>query len=132
MGEPPSRKPRPSLPSLSTARHTGLSRRRDASSGPGWYRSRCQNSGLIHQGGRSMVEHRLATKLDRILQGQVPLLRFFSESPWSTRDPADPDNADFVAGNPQEMVMPEFVRSEERRVGKEVCIGVAGVELYSR
>ena len=56
-----------------------------------------------------MVEHRLATKLDRILQGQVPLLRFFSESPWSTRDPADPDNADFVAGNPQEMVMPEFV-----------------------
>ncbi len=56
-----------------------------------------------------MVEHRLATKLDRILQGQVPLLRFFSESPWSTRDPADPDNADFVAGNPQEMVMPEIV-----------------------
>ena len=56
-----------------------------------------------------MVEHRLATKLDRILQGQVPLLRFFSESPWSSRDPADPDNADFVAGNPQEMVMPEFV-----------------------
>jgi aspartate aminotransferase len=61
-----------------------------------------------------MVEHRFATKLDRILQGQVPLLRFFSESAWSTRDPSDPDNADFVAGNPQEMVMPEFVEALQR------------------
>ncbi len=61
-----------------------------------------------------MVEHRFATKLDRILQGQVPLLRFFTESAWSTRDPADPDNADFVAGNPQEMVMPEFVEALQK------------------
>jgi aspartate aminotransferase len=61
-----------------------------------------------------MVDHRFATKLDRILQGQVPLLRFFTESAWSTRDPDDPYNADFVAGNPQEMVMPEFVEVLQR------------------
>ncbi|MGH2530307.1 MAG: aminotransferase class I/II-fold pyridoxal phosphate-dependent enzyme [Actinomycetota bacterium] len=61
-----------------------------------------------------MAEHRLAAKLDRILQGQVPLLRFFTESAWSTRDPDDPENADFVAGNPQEMVMPEFVEALQR------------------
>jgi aspartate aminotransferase len=61
-----------------------------------------------------MVDHRFATKLDRILQGQVPLLRFFTESAWSTRDPDDTDNADFVAGNPQEMVMPEFVEVLQR------------------
>jgi len=61
-----------------------------------------------------MAEHRLAAKLDRILRGQVPLLRFFTESAWSTRDPDDPENADFVAGNPQEMVMPEFVEALQR------------------
>ncbi len=61
-----------------------------------------------------MVEHRFAGKLDRILQGQVPLLRFFTESAWALRDPADPDNADFVAGNPQEMVLPEFVDAIKR------------------
>lgn len=61
-----------------------------------------------------MAEHRLAAKLDRIIQGQVPLLRFFTESAWSTRDLDDPENADFVAGNPQEMVMPEFVEALQR------------------
>ena len=61
-----------------------------------------------------MAEHRLAAKLDRILQGQVPLLRFFTESAWSKRDLDDPENADFVAGNPQEMVMPEFVEALQR------------------
>jgi len=61
-----------------------------------------------------MAEHRLAAKLDRILQGQVPLLRFFTESAWATRDLDDPENADFVAGNPQEMVMPEFVEALQR------------------
>ena len=58
-----------------------------------------------------MLEHRFAGKLDRILQGQVPLLRFFTESAWALRDPTDPENADFVAGNPQEMVMPECVEA---------------------
>lgn len=61
-----------------------------------------------------MTVHRLAAKLDRILQGQVPLLRFFTESAWANRDPEDPENADFVAGNPQEMVMPEFVEALQR------------------
>jgi len=61
-----------------------------------------------------MAEHRLAAKLDRILQGQVPLLRFFTDSAWANRDTDDPENADFVAGNPQEMVMPEFVEALQR------------------
>ncbi len=61
-----------------------------------------------------MAQHRFAAKLDRILQGQVPLLRFFTESAWANRDPEDPENSDFVAGNPQEMVMPEFVEALQR------------------
>jgi aspartate aminotransferase len=61
-----------------------------------------------------MVEHRFATKLDRIVQGQQPLLRFFTESPRALMDPSDPENADFVFGNPQEMVLPEFVEALQR------------------
>jgi aspartate aminotransferase len=61
-----------------------------------------------------MVDHRFAAKLDRIVQGQQPLIRFFTESTWATRDPSDPDIADFVAGNPHEMVLPEYVEALQR------------------
>ncbi len=60
------------------------------------------------------IPHRYAGSIDAIIQSQGPLLRFFTESAWSRRDAADPSNADFVAGNPQEMVMPEFVESIRR------------------
>jgi aspartate aminotransferase len=47
--------------------------------------------------------------MEQLIAMEQPLLRFFSESRWATADPQDPEIADFVVGNPHEMVMPEFV-----------------------
>lgn len=57
---------------------------------------------------------RTSRTIERILTAQAPLFRFFTESAWARRDKADPENADFVAGNPQELVMPEFVEAIQR------------------
>ena len=66
-------------------------------------------------GRRIAMPHRLSQSLQRILEIEEPLRRFFYESrPTPDRDPADPANCDFVAGNPQEMVLPEYVESLQR------------------
>lgn len=61
-----------------------------------------------------MKGHQLSGTIDRILSFEDSLLRFFTESAWSTMDPTDPERADFVAGNPQELVQPAFVESIQR------------------
>ena len=60
------------------------------------------------------MTHRFSTSMQRIRQIEEPLMRFFTQGLWSRRDPADPENCDFVAGNPQEMVLPEYVESLQR------------------
>jgi len=60
------------------------------------------------------MPHRLSQSLQRILDVEEELRRFFYESAYARRDPADPQNCDFVAGNPQEMVLPEYVESLQR------------------
>jgi aspartate aminotransferase len=60
------------------------------------------------------MTHRFSTSMQRIREIEGPLMRFFTQGTWSMRDPADPENCDFVAGNPQEMVLPEYVESLQR------------------
>jgi aspartate aminotransferase len=60
------------------------------------------------------MTHRFSTSMRRIRDIEEPLMRFFTQGKWSLRDPADPENCDFVAGNPQEMVLPEYVESLQR------------------
>jgi aspartate aminotransferase len=57
------------------------------------------------------MPHRFSTSMQRIREIEEPLMRFFNEGGWSRRDPTDPENCDFVAGNPQEMALPEYVES---------------------
>jgi aspartate aminotransferase len=61
-----------------------------------------------------MKGHQLSGTIDRILSFEDSLLRFFTESAWATMDPTDPERADFVAGNPQELAQPAFVESIQR------------------
>ena len=60
------------------------------------------------------MPHRLSQSLQRILDVEEELRRFFYESAYARRDPADPQNCDFVAGNPQEIALPEYVESLQR------------------
>jgi len=60
------------------------------------------------------MPHRLSTSMQRIRAIEEPLMRFFTQGGWARREPADPDNCDFVAGNPQEMALPEYVESLQR------------------
>ncbi len=60
------------------------------------------------------MTHRFSASMRRIREIEEPLTRFFTEGGWATRDPSDPDNCDFVAGNPQEMALPEYVESLQR------------------
>jgi aspartate aminotransferase len=60
------------------------------------------------------MTHRFSTSMRRIREIEEPLMRFFTQGLWSRRDPSDPENCDFVAGNPQEMVLPEYVESLQR------------------
>jgi aspartate aminotransferase len=61
-----------------------------------------------------MKGHQLSGTIDRILSFEESLLRFFTESAWAMMDPTDPERADFVAGNPQELAQPAFVESIQR------------------
>jgi aspartate aminotransferase len=60
------------------------------------------------------MPHRLSQSLQRILDVEEGLRRFFYDSAYARRDPADPQNCDFVAGNPQEIALPEYVESLQR------------------
>ena len=60
------------------------------------------------------MAHRFAQTMHRMIDVERQLMTFFVEGQWAHRDPDDPDNCDFVAGNPQEMVLPEYVESLQR------------------
>jgi aspartate aminotransferase len=61
-----------------------------------------------------MGAHRLSTITERLLEQEAALIRFFSDSAWARRDPADPEVADLVVGNPHEMALPAFVEAIQR------------------
>ena len=61
-----------------------------------------------------MGAHRLSMIIERLLTQEAPLIRFFTDSAWARRDPADPDNADLVVGNPHEIALPAFVEAIQR------------------
>ena len=61
-----------------------------------------------------MDGHRFSATMDRLLELEAPLLRFFAASSYADHDPADPDVADLVAGNPQELALPTFVDALQR------------------
>ncbi len=52
-------------------------------------------------------------RVDELLTQLAPLIRFFTESRWSERY-GQSGIADFVAGNPQEPPLPEFVEAIQR------------------
>jgi aspartate aminotransferase len=58
--------------------------------------------------------HRFSATIDRLLELEAPLLRFFSDSSYARMDPDDPEVADLVAGNPQELALPAFVDALQR------------------
>ena len=60
------------------------------------------------------MPHRLSQSLHRMMDVEEGLRRFFYDSRYAHRDLSDPENCDFVAGNPQEMVLPEYVESLQR------------------
>ena len=57
------------------------------------------------------MTHRFARTMDRMIEVEEELTRFFEDGGWANRDLDDPENCDFVAGNPQEMALPEYVDS---------------------
>jgi aspartate aminotransferase len=61
-----------------------------------------------------MEGHRFSQSMDRLTRIEGPLMRFFTMSGYARRDPEDPENCDFVAGNPQEMALPVFVEALQR------------------
>jgi aspartate aminotransferase len=61
-----------------------------------------------------MSAHRLSSSIARIQEEDEQLWRFFVDSPYVRHDPSDPETADFVAGNPQEMALPDFVETIQR------------------
>ena len=63
-----------------------------------------------------MPERAVSSRISATLDAMSPFMRFFQDSPWSRRDPADPENCDFVFGNPHEMPLPNFVTSLQRNV----------------
>src|SRR5688572_23459189 len=61
-----------------------------------------------------MGAHRFSRSMDAIIELEEPLMRFFTDSGYARRDLADPQNCDFVAGNPQEIALPAFVEAIQR------------------
>jgi aspartate aminotransferase len=55
----------------------------------------------------------ISRRTEDLLSELTPLMRFFTESRWSSRY-GQPGIADFVAGNPQEPPLPEFVEAIQR------------------
>jgi aspartate aminotransferase len=59
-----------------------------------------------------MTTHRFSTAMDRLVEIERPLMRFFGS--LDDVDPNDPEVCDFVAGNPQELALPAFVDALQR------------------
>jgi aspartate aminotransferase len=56
-------------------------------------------------------DHRISSGLERLIELERDLIRFFVDSPAARMDHADPETCDFVAGNPQELALPAFTES---------------------
>ena len=61
-----------------------------------------------------MTPHRLSDTMARLVENERALMSFFTSSAAARMDPGDPETCDFVAGNPQEMALPEFVEAIQR------------------
>src|SRR3954451_4478465 len=61
-----------------------------------------------------MAGHRFSSTLDRLIELEKPLIHFFTASSAARMDAEDPEVADFVAGNPQELALPAFVDALQR------------------
>jgi aspartate aminotransferase len=61
-----------------------------------------------------MADHRLSSGLERLVEIERDLIRFFVDSPMASMDHDDPATCDFVAGNPQELALPEFTEALRR------------------
>lgn len=61
-----------------------------------------------------MATHGLSRSLERLVEIEEGLIRFFTDSAAARMDPDDPETCDFVAGNPQETALPAFVESLQR------------------
>ena len=59
-----------------------------------------------------MTAHRFSSTIDRLLELEAPLIRFFGS--LDDVDPNDREVADLVAGNPQELALPAFVDALQR------------------
>lgn len=60
-----------------------------------------------------MSERPIAQRIDAMEAAAAPFLRFFEESSWSASQ-GKPGICDFVAGNPQEMPLPEIAETIQR------------------
>jgi len=60
------------------------------------------------------VTHRFAETMHRMIEVERGFMTFFVEGGWAARDPEDPENCDFVAGNPQELALPQYVEALQR------------------
>ena len=60
------------------------------------------------------MTHRLAKTMHRMIEVEQDLMTFFVDGAWASRDPSDPENCDFVAGNPQEMALPGYVAALQK------------------
>ncbi|HEX6330835.1 MAG TPA: aminotransferase class I/II-fold pyridoxal phosphate-dependent enzyme [Actinomycetota bacterium] len=61
-----------------------------------------------------MVPHRLSDTMGRLVESERALMQFFTDSPATALSHDDPETCDFLAGNPQEMALPEFVEAIQR------------------
>lgn len=61
-----------------------------------------------------MTAHSFSRNLERLVEMERPLIRFFTDSAAARMDHDDPETCDLLAGNPQEMALPQFVESLRR------------------
>lgn len=64
----------------------------------------------------SEPEHRLPERVRASQAAMAPFNRLFERSPYGRRDVDDPENCDFVFGNPHEMPLEGFVSALQRHL----------------
>lgn len=64
----------------------------------------------------SEPEHRLPERVRASQAAMAPFNRLFERSPYGRRDVDDPENCDFVFGNPHEMPLESFVSALQRHL----------------
>lgn len=67
----------------------------------------------------SEPEHRLPGRVRASQAAMAPFNRLFERSPYGRRDVEDPENCDFVFGNPHEMPLEGFVSALQRNLAPQ-------------